>query len=344
MHRPGPRFSRRTLLIGGAAAASLATGVAVGSLLGPDDERRAGDDAPRTPVRPPARVGGFDVARPARLWRPTPLSDVTGPQSLAFDDVNRRVYVAQAVRGRGRDGDLCITRYDFSGRRLGRMSLRGFGHGVSIGVEPAGDRTWLWVESDADRTGYGRAVARVRFRDGAVLDESAAPVRQLRAAPDGSRRVHPAVDMAGGRVLIAYRTDGELRYGLHRIEDLKSGNTSPTQIIENPGILEGETFQGCALYGNYLYLLTGNPYSRPGGRNPEGSGGNTFISAIDVTTGESAGRQRVLVDLDLNYREPEGIAVRLTPEPLLCVGFSVKSPGRRNIALYGFHPHEPHRQ
>ncbi|XIE80617.1 hypothetical protein AB6O49_27235 [Streptomyces sp. SBR177] len=39
---------------------------------------------------------------------------------------------------------------------------------------------------------------------------------------------------------------------------------------------------------------------------------------------------------DLAFREPEGIAVRTAPEPLLCIGFSVKSPGRRNMALYGF--------
>ncbi|MFB9512577.1 phage baseplate protein [Streptomyces purpureus] len=299
-------------------------------------------------------AGVFDISTGTQVWPPTPLNDVTGPQSLAFDDVNRHVYVAQLAQGglqlRGEDealdaqarkraGDMCVTKFSRSGEQLGTMYLRGFGHGISIGVEPDGTKARLWVESQASsRTGYGRSVARVRFRDGAVLDSSADAVEHHRPAPEGATRVHPAVDMATRRVLVSFWTGDEHRYSVHRMKDFLDGNYEPLHSVRNSAILEGETFQGCALHGDFIYQLTGNPYSKPGGRNPRSSGGNTFVSAIDLRTGNAAGREHVTVDPTLRFREPEGIAVRTSPEPLLCIGFSVKSPGRRNIALYGFAP------
>lgn len=349
MATPGPGISRRSVLVAGAA--SLALGGLAGVTLWADEETeesKEGDEAPAAP----AIAGAFDIARPTRLWRPTALNDTTGPQSLAFDDTRGDVYVVQLAQGgltlrgekgpvdaedRKRAGDLCVTRFSSAGERLGRMYLRGFGHGVSMGVEPEGDTVWLWMESQAHpRTGYGRAVARVRFRDGAVLDSDDRGVRHHRLAPKGSSRVHPAVDMTTGRLLISYRQGEEHGYSVHRLQDVLAGKEAPLHSIGRAAFLKGETFQGCALHGDYIYQLTGNPYSKSDGRNPRDSGGNTYISAVHARTGEPAGRRHVSVDPSLRYREPEGIAVRVSPEPLLCMGFSVKTSGRRNIALYGF--------
>ncbi|MGW5423041.1 phage baseplate protein [Streptomyces sp. NPDC003943] len=346
-HGSGP--SRRTFLVAGTAA--LAVGGLAGLALWGDEET---DQSRNVPVAP-AIAGAFDIARPTRLWQPTPLSDVTGPQSLAFDDTNRHVYVVQLVQGglrlrgeeapvdaarRKRAGDLCVTRFSRSGEQLGRMYLRGFGHGISMGVEPRGGTVWLWMESEAHpRSGFGRAVARIRFEDGAVLDNDDPSVRHQRIAPKGSTRVHPAVDMTAGRLLISYvGTDGKHGYSVHSLNDVLAGDRTPLHRIDSAAFLESETFQGCALHGAFIYQLTGNPYSKSGGRNPRDSGGNTFISAIDIRTGRVAGHQHVSVDPSLRFREPEGIAVRMAPEPLLCMGFSVKTADRRNIALYGFQP------
>ncbi|MFE5734503.1 signaling protein [Streptomyces sp. NPDC056528] len=347
MAHPGSGSSRRTLLIAGTAA--LAAGGLGGLALWGDAMTEDSENAPA-----PALAGGFDIARPTRLWRPTALSDTTGPQSLAFDDVRQDVYAVQLVQGgltladdedepvdadrRKRAGDLCVTRFSRSGERLGRMYLRGFGHGLSMGVEPRGDTVRLWVES-RPKSGYGRAVARVRFADGTVLDGDDPAVRHHPIAPEGATRVHPAVDMAGERLLVGYRQGAVRGYTVHRLRDVVADDYAPVHRIARAPYLEDETFQGCALYGDHVYQLTGNPYSKADGRNPRDSGGNTFVSAVDVRTGAPAGRQRVTVDRELRYREPEGVAVRLAPDPVLCMGFSVKTADRRKLALYGFARH-----
>ncbi|MFF0749574.1 signaling protein [Streptomyces sp. NPDC004267] len=348
-HGPGP--GRRTLLVAGTAA--LAVGGLAGIALWGDDGTGKSRDG-KAPAGP-AIAGAFDIARSTRLWQPTPLGNVTGPQSLAFDDVNRHVYVVQLAQGglrldgedgpvgaagRKRAGDLCVTRFSRSGEQLGRMYLRGFGHGISMGVEPRSDAVWLWMESEAHpRNGFGRAVARIRFEDGAVLDSHDRAVRHHRIAPRGSTRVHPAVDMTTERLLVSYLgTDGKHGYSVHSLKKVVAGDGTPLHRIDSAAFLESETFQGCALHGDFIYQLTGNPYSTSDGRNPRDSGGNTFVSAIDIRTGRAAGHQHVSVAPSLRFREPEGIAVRMAPDPLLCMGFSVKTTGRRNIALFGFEP------
>ncbi|MEU5807621.1 signaling protein [Streptomyces sp. NPDC047718] len=343
-------FSRRTLLFGGGAAAA---GLATGGLTWAQRPRTDDEDGDREDAGAPPRVGDFDLRTGAELLAPAPLFNTTGPQSFAFDDTNGQVYTLQLVQDgirlddeqeavayddRKSAGDLCLTRLDRAGNTLGHMYLRGFGHGISFGVEPTGQRTYIWLEGRADpENGYGRTVVRVPFKDGAVLDGSDDSVRHFEPVP-GATAVCPALDLAGQRVLVSHEEEGVHRFSVYGMADFLAGRFTPTQTIKaGVQVREEEWFQGCALYGDFVYVLTGNPYTGKNGRNPRKSGGNTFVSAIDVRTGQAQGRRKVTVAPDLPYREPEGMAVRrVGSQAGLCVGFSVKEKDRRELTVYRF--------
>lgn len=348
-------FSRRTLLFaGGAAAAGLATGgLTWAQRPGPDDDPYGDGDGDGEDAATPRQVGDFDLRTGAELLAPAPLFNTTGPQSFAFDDSNGQVYTLQVVQDgirlddeqeavayddRKSAGDMCLTRLDSSGNTLGHMYLRGFGHGISFGVEPTGQRTYIWLEGRADpKNGYGRTVVRVPFKDGTVLDSSDDSVRHFEPVP-GATAVCPALDLAGERVLVSHEEAGEHRFSVYGMADFLAGRFTPAQTIKaGVQVREEEWFQGCALSGDFVYVLTGNPYTGKNGRNPRKSGGNTYVSAIDVRTGRAQGRHKVKVAPDLPYREPEGIAVRRAgSQAALCVGFSVKAKDRRELTVYRF--------
>lgn len=343
-------FSRRTLLFaGGAVAAGITASSLAWSRDGEPDEPDVTDEQNGLP-----RIAGeFDMHSGTEVLAPARLFNTTGPQSFAFDDANGLVYTLQTLQAgirlsdedeplaasdRKDAGDMCLTRMTAAGKITGHMYLRGFGHGISFAVEPAGKRTHLWVEGKADpRTGYGRSVARTPFKDGAILDSSDAAVTHFDPVP-GASDVSPSLDLAGGRVLVSHERGGERRFAVYQMEDFLAGRTESAQFVKaGVQVKEEEWFQGCALHGNFIYILTGNPYTDKNGKNPRKSGGNTYISAIDVTTGMAQGRHRVTVAPDLPFREPEGMAVTLAGGRVgLCIGFSVKIEDRRELTLYRF--------
>ncbi|MFJ3204519.1 signaling protein [Streptomyces sp. NPDC086989] len=338
-------FSRRSLLFaGGAAAAGLTTGGLSWAL-------RTGTGEQDADVPPLA--GEFDMRTGSQLLAPTPLFNTTGPQSFAFDDTNGQVYTLQTVQDgirlddeeepvdsadRKSSGDMCLTRLSSSGKTLGHMYLRGFGHGISCGVEPTGPRTYIWVEGRAEaERGYGRTVVRVPFKDGSVLDSADDSVHHFDPVP-GSTDVCPALDLPGERVLVSHEEEGVHRFSVYGMADFLAGRVDAAQVIKaGVQVRQEEWFQGCALYGNYVYVLTGGPYTGDKGDNPRKSGGNTYVSAIDVRTGKAQRRHHVTVARDLVYREPEGIAISMAGgRPALVIGFSVKTKDRRELALYRF--------
>ncbi|MEV7956668.1 signaling protein [Streptomyces sp. NPDC058316] len=338
-------LSRRALLLAGGGTAVAAAG---GVLLGGASGDGAGDDLPTA-----GSVGLFDIDTASKLLPPSPLHHVSGPQSISYGSAADEVYALQVVpasvrlpdeerplggRARRLAGDMCVTALSPSGEETGHMHLRGFGHGISFGVEHSDGNVALWVESDVDtRTGYGRAVARVPFHDGAVLDSASPRIRHHRPLPS-SHKVHPTLDPTGRRVLVSHWIGRTHHYAVHRVEDFLAGRYAPLHRVRDSALRDGETFQGCALYGDHIYQLTGKPYTDAAGDNPPSSGGNTYVSAIDVRSGRAAGRRKVTVAPGLDFREPEGIAVRPGPEPRLCVGFSVKTPGRRKLTVYSCQP------
>lgn len=282
--------------------------------------------------------------------------NTTVVQSFAFDDTRGDLYAVQLVQGglwldgerarvpsadRSLNGDLCVTRVPLSGglNETQFMYLRGFGHGVSFGVEPNRQGVWLWTESDADpETGYGRAVARIPFKAGTTLDSDDPSVRHHRPFP-GSTANQPVLDLAGDRVMVSYWTThkpAQQWYAVFRRDEFAAGRYQPLQAVRQVGRKGSETFQGCTLFGDHVYQLAGTAYTEEDGRNPPSSKGNARLSAMDLKTGEPAGRARVHSASGLSHREPEGLAVRLTDQPRLCVGFAVGDPGERMLTVHSF--------
>ncbi|MET8947789.1 Teichoic acid biosynthesis protein C (Precursor) [Streptomyces sp. NPDC004542] len=275
-----------------------------------------------------------DLAKPSQRWlhRLGTLREPTVPQSFALDEVNRHLYVLQVTRGGLEAGDLCLNRLDYQGHARGHMYLRGFGHGVSMGVQNEADGTaWIWTEADALR-GYGRGVTRFHFVAGAT--RTAEDVK-IRHPVKGSRHNQPAVCMASRRIAVRYHLHNGPRY---RVWDLDAfvardyadpvADLAQTGAHPDPGI----PFQGYALSGDHLYQLAGTAYDDTA--NPPAGHGNTYVSCLDIRTGALLQQCRTEAGHSLDFREPEGLAVRRSPTPRLCVGFASGEPGARRLSVY----------
>ncbi|MFI5685685.1 Teichoic acid biosynthesis protein C (Precursor) [Streptomyces sp. NPDC051636] len=275
-----------------------------------------------------------DLATPSERWlhRIATLHEPTVPQSFAFDEVNRHLYVLQVTRGGAEAGDLCLNRLDYKGRALGHMHLRGFGHGVGMGVQNDSDGTaWIWTEADALH-GYGRGVTRFHFVNGAT--RTAADVK-IRYPVEGSKNNQPTVCMASRRIAVRHRLDNVPRY---RVWDLDAfvardyadpvADLAQTGAHPDPGV----PFQGYALSGDHLYQLAGTAYDDD--TNPPARHGNAYLSCLHIRTGELLQQRRTEAGHSLDFREPEGLAVRRSPTPWLCIGFASGEPGARRFSVY----------
>ncbi|MET8979860.1 Tat pathway signal sequence domain protein [Streptomyces sp. NPDC004539] len=260
----------------------------------------------------------LDLTATTGPWlREIALSETRVLQSFAFDNTNKRLYTAQLTQGgrtltgesapvsgteRAKNGDLCITRLDWQGAVTGRMYLKGFGHGVSIGAEPFGTGTYLWTETDAvpdsQDNGYGTRVARFRFTDGAVLTTGSAGLLRFDPVP-GSDHNTVALDPVNSRVAHRSRAGGVWTYTLYDLATFKAGVFDPLATLTQPAVLDGQTFQGYATLGRHLYTLDGISF------------GDVHLTAVDWNTGAVLDRQLTGAGADLFYREPEGMAIQL---------------------------------
>ncbi|MGD1217461.1 Teichoic acid biosynthesis protein C (Precursor) [Streptomyces krungchingensis] len=285
--------------------------------------------ADRTTVDEPV-----DLTTPSErwLWKKDTLREPTILQSFAFDEVNGHLYVLQVTEGGGEAGDLCLTRLDRDGDRLGHMYLPGFGHGVSMGVQNASDGTvWIWTEADAVH-GYGQGVTRFRFVDGATRTRAQVHVR--RPVP-GSTHNQPAVCMATRRIAVRHRVDGVPRYRVWDLDAFVAGDDTThladfpqTGAHPDPAV----PFQGYALHGDHLYQLAGAAYDDIA--NPPSGHGNTYVSRLDVRTGALVQRARTEAGYSLDHREPEGLAVRHADGLRLCIGLASGERGARRFSVY----------
>jgi len=280
----------------------------------------------------------FELTDPADdLFRDKPLYGDRVMQSFAFDIGNRRLFAVQVSNGSASDvaGDLTVTRLDFAGNQLGHMYLKGFGHGVSIGVEADGTDSYLWTEVDARQEGdssRGVRLARFRFVSGTTVVNTDAGLAKYTPIPNAYATTC-AIDPVNNRMAMRYRTaestSAPYRFAVY---DLGGVKTSPVPVpLVDVATPEGMgTFQGYALYGSYLYLYEGNSYE------VSAPPGNVYITSVDVNTGLVVQRFHSQAGKTLTYREPEGMAIYRTStgEMRLFQGFASGAEGDRRANLF----------
>ncbi|QYX78022.1 Tat pathway signal sequence domain protein [Streptomyces akebiae] len=298
------------------------------------------------------------------LLREVGLTGTRILQSFAFDNTRGHLFTVQLIDGglrlpgetrtytgaeRDANGDLCLTRLDLAGRILGVMYLRGFGHGVQIGVESTNSGSFLWTETkaiqvtNADGTvdGWGSRLARFKFANGTILTPDSPALTQY-SLESGVDRTTVALDPVHSRLTVRCRVSGAFRYRLYDLAAFKSGGRTTLADVAQPADLQPgytDVFQGFATFGSYLYLLAGSQYGANGSVSPDG---NTFITTVDWNTGTVVQQELTRAGYSLPYREPEGMAIQV-PDPAnpqaarLCSGFgSVTSAtdSRKKASIY----------
>ena len=251
----------------------------------------------------------FDLgASPVHLFGPKMLHESHhGMQGFTFDDVNRRLFIVQALNG-GSGADLVVNQVSASGAVLGSMIVEKAGHGVSIAAEAAGTNTYIWIECDADvntSAGRGTALARVQFKDTdrkTIVDT--AKVFQ------GSDTITAAVDPVNNRLMVRRIEDGDWWLSVWPLATARYGRTADRLVhVRQPIPSPAETFQGYTFYGQYAYLFYGD-----GQTNPDNI--NSKIRCVDLNNVDSSNVAQFVGSAALTkagsslvYREPEGMAV-----------------------------------
>ncbi|SFL22875.1 hypothetical protein SAMN03159341_104130 [Paenibacillus sp. 1_12] len=252
------------------------------------------------------------------------LTDPTLQQGYSFDNTNNHIYMVQITNAgqklgtetriynsaeRSIKGDLTVTKLSTDGTILGKMYLIGFGHGVSIGVEPVGTTAYLWTEVDAvadkhePNNGFGTKLARFPFVDNQVLVNTDPSIAKY-APVAGADRTTVNIDMANGLLTMRYRLNETLfHFSVFNLNDVKAGNFKPLATVDQPTGLG--VFQGFASYGSYLYLLDGTATNV--NTNPNG---NTYITTVNLNTGLQVDRALINAGKELLFREPEGMAIQ----------------------------------
>lgn len=277
----------------------------------------------------------FDLTKPSYdLFRHVSLHDSTVQQSFAFDNTNRRLFVAQLQDGSGssKNGDLCITQLDFDGNYVGYMHLNGFGHGVSFGAEADGDATYLWTEVDAKSNGYGQKLTRFKFTSGKTISKSDKSLPKFSPIPDATEYTC-SIDTVNNRLIVRYHK-GSKHLAVFDLADAKKEDFSaPLADFKIPKVdTLTSVFQGYAAYGQYVYLFTGQSTDKNGGVV------DSELATVDMNTGKVVqGPTLTKAGGTLSFREAEGMAIYKTAggEVRLFLGFaSGKSGDRRSNLFY----------
>ena len=151
----------------------------------------------------------------------------------------------------------------------------------------------------------------------------------------GSTNNQPSVCPDLGRIAVRYRVNDKPRY---RVWDL---DAFTARDYDNPIADFPQTgahpdpqipFQGYALYRDIVHQLAGTAYDAK--TNPVAERGNAYVSSIDITTGKLLQQERTQAGYTLEYREPEGVAVRGGTDPQLYIGFASGLLGARRFSIY----------
>ncbi|MCQ4207397.1 phage baseplate protein [Streptomyces longispororuber] len=311
-------LTRRGLLRTGAGASLAALGLGVGA-------QSASADV--------AATKRFDLTQPSYdLFRDKDLHGPRVQQSFAFDWVNKFLFVATKRDGSPESaGDLCINKLDFDGNYISYMHLNGFGHGVAFAALPDGSGTELWIECATNTGGYGTALAPIRYTANTTLGSPAgsAAYRPIAAASEYTCSVDPVYQ----RMIVRYHTSAGKRIAVYPLSAFTSRSFGTPLVDFKQPTISG-TAQGYALYGSYMYYLTGDAY--PGDGTPSGDG-NTYVTSVDINTGTvKQGPVLTKAGSTLHHREPEGLAIYRTDagEARLFIGFATGFEGDRRSSIF----------
>ncbi|MGW0363843.1 phage baseplate protein [Streptomyces sp. NPDC002990] len=294
--------------------------------------------------------GQMDIAGPVgKLLHRRPLKNSTVMQSFGIDPVTAEIFVLQVVQGgltlsgesgpktgpqRADNGDLAVTRLSQAGAVTGFMYLRGFGHGVSMGVEHRAGVSYLWTETAAvptgdDEDGYGTAVTHFPFRTDSVLDYGS-PLHAKPYTPvAGATNVTCTIDPTTNRLVVRFKSGG-MKYESYDLAKAAAGVWEPIRRIPQPD--PKGVFQGYASLGGVLYMLAGEAIAADNPANP--APGNTYLTAVDWSTGLVLDQQFVRAQPGLEYREPEGMAVSVRGGiPHVHFGFACDDSGPRTCTI-----------
>ncbi|MGW5849024.1 phage baseplate protein [Streptomyces sp. NPDC055254] len=295
-------------------------------------------------------TNGIDLSgATGKLLQTMPLTKNPAPQAFATDTVNGHVFVLQLESSAGAPaGNMYLNRLDRkTGQLTGSMSLKGFGHGISLGAQPVGADTYLWTEvgpvhpNDGVSNGFGTAVTRFAFVNGATLDQADVPAAK-KFCPTGARQTGPSVDLANNTLTIVYSKSSVRHFTRYDLTKATNGEWVEVggTFTMPAGSETGLTFQGYTTLNGVLYVYQWK--KDPVTTYP----GTAYITSYSLDTKAKLDSQVVTGADGLERREPEGLAVEVDPgtgRTRLLFGFSDTVPGttgRRNVTI-GWYPTVP---
>jgi hypothetical protein len=213
------------------------------------------------------------------------------------------------------------------------MHPRGFGHGLSIGLEAAGGGTHVWAEAHAVAEpargwalagAYGDRIARIPWRNGATLTAGRPGVEQF-GVNAGAPEQTPSVDAADGLIAVQYWSVAArtFRWAVYSLAAFRRHVYAPLARFTVPPALAGGTEQGWALASQGL-VANWQGVAAP----PPGNATFATVSTAGVVTGKTLSS----TSAGLSFREPEGMA-RAGPGNL-CTGFASGPAGARRANVY----------
>lgn len=293
--------------------------------------------------------GQIDLAGPVgKLLHSRPLMNSTVMQSFDIDRLSGDIYVLQVMGGqiqlddepaavayetRKKNGDLCLTRLNPAGGIAGHMYLRGFGHGVNLGVENRDGAVWLWTETASQLNpsgtgGYGVAVTSFAFRTGTVLDYGSTLHTKPYRPATNAEYVTPTIDHSANELVLRFNISGTTHWERYDLAKARAGVWEPIQRITPEIPADGQWFQGYASHAGVLYILKGRPLDLAP------LPGDTYITAFEWATGAMLDHQHITAQPGLKYREPEGMAVSVSDGvPHLHFGFAGDAGTHRTCTI-----------
>lgn len=256
-------------------------------------------------------------------------------QSFVIDTVDMCIYSTQ-VEDNNSTGNLILSKLDFSGKVLGKMYLKEFGHGNQIGIDRIDGIPKIWVECDGEIASggsfSGKKICRFEFIDGKTCYYHEGNVYDL--APTGSAYITVAINEESDRLGIRYKHNGNFYYSIYSLYSVLNNNPTLLATVLRPSSLETTSKspnQGFAIFNNRIYNYEGFPYEETDNKS------NIRISCIDFK-GVLLYSHYIDHAMNLVYREPEGLFFKQISDTDFELYFGIASgnAGSRKFNIYKY--------